>query len=167
LATPKSITLGTGLPSYSVLDRLADLHEQLQPLPRRQVVIVAVLGDRDTVDQLHDEVRSAGFRGPAIEDACDVDVVHHGQGLPLRLEAGDNLAAIHSRLDEFQGHLALDRLGLFGHEDGAHAPFADLLQQLVRADHGAGLFGTGRQVNGRRGLKQRSLQKTPGIHVSP
>ena len=51
LATPKSITLGTGLPSYmrdqdvgrlevavndallmGVLDRLADRHEQLQPL---------------------------------------------------------------------------------------------------------------------------------------
>ena len=30
--------------------------------------------------------------------------------------------------------LPLDRLGLLGHEDDAHAAFADLLQQLVRAD---------------------------------
>jgi hypothetical protein len=59
-----------------VLDRLADRHEQLQPLARRQVVVVAVLGDRHAVDQLHDEVRPARFRGPAIEDAGDVDVVH-------------------------------------------------------------------------------------------
>ena len=31
--------------------------------------------------------------------------------------------------------------GLLGHEDGAHAAFADLLQQLVRADDRAGVFG--------------------------
>ena len=29
---------------------------------------------------------------------------------------------------------------LLGHVDDAHAPFADLLQQLVRADDGAGGF---------------------------
>ena len=39
-----------------VLDRLADGDEQFQPLPRRQVVLVAVLGDRHALDQFHDEV---------------------------------------------------------------------------------------------------------------
>jgi hypothetical protein len=55
-------------------------------------------------------------------------MVHHGQGLPLGLEAGDHLPAVHPRLDDLEGDLALDGLGLLGHENGAHAAFADLLQ---------------------------------------
>ena len=43
-----------------VLHRLADRDEQLQPLPRREVVLVAVAGDRHALDQLHDEVGPAG-----------------------------------------------------------------------------------------------------------
>ena len=70
-----------------------------------------------------------------VEDAGDVDVVHHRQGLPLGLEAGDDLAAVHARLDDLEGDLALDGLRLLGHEDDAHAAFADLLQELVGADH--------------------------------
>ena len=92
------------------------------------MVLVAVFGDRHALDQLHDEIRQAGFGSPGIEDAGDVDVVHHGQGLPLGLEAGDDLAAVHARLDDLDGDLALDGMGLLGHEDGAHAAFADLLQ---------------------------------------
>ena len=95
---------------------------------RRQVVVVAVLGDRHAVDQLHDEVRPARFRGPGVEDAGDVDMVHHGQGLTLGLEAGDDLAAVHAGLDDLERHLALDGLGLLGHPDRAHAALADLLQ---------------------------------------
>ena len=40
-----------------------------------------------------------------------------------------------------EGHLAADGLGLLGHEDHAEAAFADLLQELVGADDGAGGFG--------------------------
>ena len=98
--------------------------------------LVAVLGDRDALDQLHDEVGAAGVGGAGVEDAGDVGVVHQGQGLALGLEAGDDLLRVHARLDDLQGHRAADRLGLLGHVDDAHAPLADLLQQLVGADHG-------------------------------
>ncbi len=110
LATPKSITLGTGLPSYmrhqhvggldvavddpllmGVLDCLADRHEQLEPLARAELSVVAVLGDGDAVDQLHDEVRTARVGCPGVEDTGDVLVVHQGQGLALGLEACDDL----------------------------------------------------------------------------
>ena len=64
-------------------------------------------------------------------------MVHDRQGLAFGLEAGDDLAGVHARLDDLQRHLASDRLLLLGHEDGAHAPFADLLEELVRADHRA------------------------------
>ena len=50
---------------------------------------------------------------------------------------------VHARLDDLQGHLAADRLPLLGHVDDAHAAFADLLQELVAADEGAGPFGDG------------------------
>ena len=43
-------------------------------------------------------------------------------------------------LMHLEGDLAPDRLALLGHEDDAHAAFADLLQQLVRADDRAGPF---------------------------
>src|SRR4030095_9236656 len=78
LATPKSITLGTGLPSYRAartvgrfrcggaapllcrgLPPRAEGGEQLQPLPGRQLVLVAVARDRHPFHQVHDEVRPA------------------------------------------------------------------------------------------------------------
>ncbi|MHB8864081.1 MAG: hypothetical protein ACYC6N_16885, partial [Pirellulaceae bacterium] len=60
--------------------------------------------------------------------------IHDRQGLLFGLEAGDHLSRIHAQFDDFQSHSALHRLGLLGHEDRAHATFADLLQKLVAAD---------------------------------
>jgi hypothetical protein len=67
-------------------------------------------------------------------------VVHHGQGLAFRLEASDDLGAIHAWLDDLQGHAAADRLLLIGHVDNAHAALADLLQELVAANARARSF---------------------------
>ena len=64
-------------------------------------------------------------------------VVHHGQGLAFRLEAGDDLPGIHARLDDLDRHPALDRFYLVGHEDRTEAAFADFLEQLVGAYHHA------------------------------
>ena len=44
------------------------------------------------------------------------------------------LRGVHARLDDLEGDLPLDRLGLLGQPDVAHAAFAELLQQLVRAN---------------------------------
>ena len=61
-------------------------------------------------------------------------MVHHGQRLPLGLEAGHNLPCVHSQLDDLQRHAAPDRLLLLGHIDNPAAAFADLLQEPVAAD---------------------------------
>ena len=90
-----------------MLDRLANGDEQLQPLPRREVVLVAVLGDRHASDQVHDEVRPAGRWSSGVQHVGDVGVVHQRQGLPLGLEAGDDLPGVHPRLDELDRHLPL------------------------------------------------------------
>ena len=47
-------------------------------------------------------------------------------------------AGIHAGLDDLQRHAAPHRPLLLGQEHHAKAPFADLLQQLVRADDRAG-----------------------------
>ena len=76
---------------------------------------------------------------------------------------------IHARLDDFQRHLALHRLGLLGHEHHAHAPFADLLQQFVRPDDAAGAFGDGPigwlKLAGRAG--GACFQECPHLLVMP
>ena len=49
-----------------------------------------------------------------------------------------DLAGVHARLDDLQGHLAADGLLLLGDEDQAQAALADLLHELIRADDRAG-----------------------------
>src|SRR5262249_41798636 len=73
--------------------------------------------------------------------------------LPLGLEAGNDLARVHARLENLQGDLAAERLLLLGHEDDAEAAFADLLQQLVRPDHRAGAFADGGGIDRGDGLE--------------
>ncbi len=114
--------------------------EQLQPLARRELVLIAVVGDGDAADQLHHEVRPAALGRAGVEHAGDVGMVHQGQRLPLGLEPGDHVAGVHPRLDDLERHLAADGLLLLGDKDEAKSAFADLLHQLVRADRRADLL---------------------------
>ena len=52
-----------------------------------------------------------------------------------------DLLGIHARLDDLERDPPSNRLVLLGHVHGAHASFADLLEQLVRADPVAGPLG--------------------------
>jgi hypothetical protein len=58
-------------------------------------------------------------------------MIHHGQRLPLGLEARDDLLGVHAQLDDLERHAPAHRLGLLGHIDHAATAFADFLQQLV------------------------------------
>src|SRR5436190_2247279 len=78
----------------------------------------------------------------------DVGMIHDRQGLALRLEACDHLPRVHARLEHLQGDLAAHRLRLLRHEDDAEAAFADLFQELVRADDRTGAF-VDRGIDGR------------------
>ena len=117
------------------------------------------VGDRHALDQLHDEVGPAGLGRAGVEHLGDVGVVHQGQGLALGLEPGDDLAGVHAGLMILRATLRRTGCSLLGHPDLAHAPLADLLQQLVGADDGAGAFarsGLARRaaVGGGRGLEE-------------
>jgi hypothetical protein len=147
-----------------VLHRPAHGDEEVQPLPWGKVVVVAVLGDRNPLDQVHDEVRPPGVGRAGVQHAGDVRVVHQGQGQPLGLEPRDDLTGVHPGLDELDRDQSLDRLGLLGHPHGAHAALADRLDQLVGADYSAGSFGGRWPVDGggRAGVSAFGELAVPG-----
>ena len=94
-----------------VLHGLADVDEQLQPLARRQLVLdrrYSVIGTPRTssITKYGRPVSVA----PASSTLAMFGMVHQRQGLPLGLEAGDDLPGVHARLDDLQRHLAADRL---------------------------------------------------------
>ncbi len=59
-----------------VLNGLGDLDEQLQPIVRRKIVLVAVLGDPGATHQLHDKVRPARVRRASFQDFGNVRMIH-------------------------------------------------------------------------------------------
>jgi hypothetical protein len=105
----------------------------IQAVLDAQIVLVAVLDERNALDQLHDEERPPRLRRSRIQHPSDVGMVHHRQSLPLLLEARDDLHGVHAQLDDLQRDLALDGPLLLGHEDGAEPALADGLQNLVGA----------------------------------
>src|SRR5205814_2017691 len=94
------------------------------------------------------------------------------QGLPLRLEPGNNLTRIHARLDDLQRDLALNRDRLLCQENDAHAPFADLLDELARSDDRPGNWAAdsiwrGAGTIGRRTKKALILNIDPNQRFDP
>ena len=81
-------------------------------------------------------------------------MIHQGQRLPFGLESRHHLGGIHSRLDDLESNGAANRLELLCHPDGAHAAFADRLQELVGPDPCPRSFG-GRRRLGRGGGSMR------------
>jgi hypothetical protein len=59
-----------------MLDGVANLDEQIQPVFHAHAVLVAVIGDFDAIDQLHHEVRPASFGRTSIQNPRDVGVIH-------------------------------------------------------------------------------------------
>ena len=134
-----------------VLDRMADLHEQLQSLRRGEVVLVTVVGDADALDQFHHEVRSAGLGDAGVENLGDLWVVHECQGLPLNLETGDDCSSVHAQLDHLERDLSLNGFVLLCSPDHSEATLANLLDQLVGSD------SVTRAVHRRRGALRCGL----------
>jgi hypothetical protein len=114
-----------------VLDAVAHLGQELEPLGGREPMPVAVLGDREPLHVLHHEVRPALGGSPGIEHLGDGRVVHHRQGLALGLEAGDHLLGVHARLDDLQRDPAPNRLDLLGEPDLPHPALAEAVEESV------------------------------------
>jgi len=123
-----------------MLHGLANLQKQLQPFPNRHLVLIAILGDRHALDQLHDKIRPSTIRLPAIIHLGDIGMIHQSQRLPLRFETCHHLPRIHARFDDLECDLPPKRLLLLSDKHQPHAAFADLFHELVGADDGAGAF---------------------------
>src|SRR4051794_19233389 len=119
-----------------VLDRMADLHEEVQASLSREPRLVAVFGDGNPADELHHEVRAPCLCGACVEHFCDVGVVHQRQRLPLGFEPSDNLPGVHAQLDDLKGHSPLDWFALLGGPHRAEAALTELFQELEAVDYG-------------------------------
>ena len=51
-------------------------NEQLQALAETQLVLLAILGNGDAVDHLHDEIKPAGRGRAGVERTGDIGVIH-------------------------------------------------------------------------------------------
>ena len=123
-----------------VLHGLADPHEEFQPLPGIEPVLITVAGHGNALDQVHHKEGPPGFRGPGVQHPGDVRVVHQGQGLPFGLKSRQHLPGVPSRLNDLQGHEPPHGLLLLGLIDHPAPAFTDLLEQLIAANPVAGLL---------------------------
>src|SRR5882672_6509874 len=135
LAMPKSITLGTGLPSYRATSTLEGFRSRwMMPfwwacctawqtgtnsasrwaMLSRASSQYAVKGTPLTYSMTKNG-RPPSVLPPSRTErqdvvAGDVGMVHHGQRLPFRLEARQDRPGVHAGLDELHRDLAADRL---------------------------------------------------------
>ena len=152
-----------------VLDRVADLNEQSEPLSRIELILIAVVGDLDAPHQFHHEVGAAGLGCAGVQDPGNVGMVHHRQRLALGLKPGYDTPGVHAELDHLEGHPTTNGLGLFGDIDHTAAAFAELFADFVMPDKIAWFLGRRRGhhhravcARGRDGLKE-----FPGVVVRP
>ena len=168
------MTLGTGLPSWLSTRMLDGLRSRwmtpfwwacwtaeqtctnrLQPVRDAQPVVVAELGERHALDQLHDEERAARRRWCRRRAPWRCSGGPSGRWPAARPRTGPGrLPTSIAGPDQLDRHPPPDRLGLVGHPDGAHPALADLLEQLVpagddRAPAAAAGGRPGRSVGGR------------------
>ena len=147
-----------------VLHRLANLDEQVEPLPGGELVPLAVVGDLDPAHQFHHEVGPSRVGRPGIENLRDVRMIHHRQRLTLGLEARDDRVGFQAQLNDLQRHPAFDRLRLLSHVNDTAAALADFLEQLVATNAVAFPFGDRDVGRGRVALRvgQKSTRRFPG-----
>jgi len=78
--------------------------------------------------------------------------------LTLSLEARDDIARVHAELDDLDGNLPADGLGLLGEIDHAHAAFAEDADDAVGTDL-CGVFGARRVAVDKAGRCQAGLRR--------
>ena len=127
-----------------VLHSRADLLQQLDALLEVELVLVAVVGQRDALDVFHGEEGLALWGQPGVVDRGDAGVLHHRQCLALGLEARHHGQAVHAQLDHLERHTPAHGSSLLGQVDLAHAAFAQRVEDLVRADLSGGGGGVRR-----------------------
>ena len=122
-----------------VLDGFTDLNEEAQTIGKRQLSLVAILGDGKALNVFHDEVGLSAESGAGIENLGNAGMIHDGKRLAFRLEALKSDGVEHAGANELQGDLTANGRGLFGKPHLTHATFTKNFEQAVRADGLEGL----------------------------
>ena len=146
-----------------MLHRLADGDKQLQPLAEREVMLVAVsvIGT-----PLTSSITKYG-RPESVVPASST-LAMFGWSIKASACRSASKRAITCRVSMpglmiFSATLRWTGCVLLGHEHHAHAPFADLLQQLVGADDRAGALRD--QSVWRRHLRGSAAKEVPGLSM--
>jgi hypothetical protein len=117
-----------------VLDTVADLSKELEPITQSELMVIAVARDGASFDKLHDHIGGSFWCLARVEDSRDARVVHGCESAALEVEAPEQSLGREVRADELDGDALLDRLRAPSEIDRAHAAFADLLEEFVGAD---------------------------------
>ena len=139
----------------------ANPDRQFEACGDTQAVAVAVVGDGLTGHQFHHHVRPTALSGTRVENLGDAGMIHHGHGLPFALEAGNHVATIHARLQNFDRHATPDRIGLLGCENPSHPTLTQKLEQAIATDDCSRLFLLGRV----RGPARERLKERIGVSM--
>src|SRR5579863_4406636 len=166
-----------------MLHSLADLDEQCQALACGQPLLVAVGGNGQAGNVLHDEVGLAFGSGVGVEDLGDGRVIHDGQRLPLEVETLESGGIVTASLNQLERDTAHDGSGLFGEPDLSHTTFAEFAEETIASDgteaggcdgaSGRGVEGYVGSVRGCVGLRfgttpvKRRLGIAARVHVRP
>src|SRR3989304_1647566 len=117
------------------LNRGANLAKELQPFRYRQLLLVAVLVDRLSLDVLHDQERPAVLGRAAGVELGDVWMVDRGQDLPLVAEPADEVSARRGAPEELDGHGSPELVVLpLGQIDRPPPPMGNLPNQPIGTD---------------------------------
>ena len=135
-----------------IIDCITDSLKQPQARIDIELVLIAIVRDRQAIDIFHGKKRRALFRQSAIQQPCDIGVLQSGQNLAFALKAPDDFVGIHAALDQLERDLLLEiAFGALGEKDRAHAADADLLHQFVGTDLRAGFVGIFEHIDGLHG----------------
>ena len=137
-----------------VLHRLQDFHEERDPRPDVETLLVAVPVEVDALDVLDGEERSTSLVDACVVEPRDVRVIERTQDVPLALHARRE-ALGPGELRQLDGQLALElTVGALRQPDRALAAAADAFEDAVGADLVARL-----QVGGRLGHPGQGVEE--------
>ncbi len=111
-----------------VLHGLANLYQQLDPIAKRQRLLLTELRNRRSIDEFHDQEWLSACIDSTVKYLGDVMVLHHRQCLPFGFETRDEFLESALARSIFDRNSPPNRNALLSHEHEPKPAFADFLQ---------------------------------------
>ncbi len=124
-----------------MLNAFAHLDKQPEAVPKIEFPPVAVLGDGQAVNVLHDQERPAVGRSPGIENLRDGRMIHYRQRLAFGPEPAFRFRRVGTCPDQFQRNIPAHRVALLGEPDLSHSARTEFTNETVGANDCGRLYG--------------------------